>query len=295
MPITALGSKYRDSRPFTGCFWTSAWLISGCSTGIGRQIALKALAKGHRVAVTARNPAAVEDIVAEYPEQSIALALDVTQREQVEHAVSETESAFGAIDVLVNNAGYGILNSFTQTTWEEQAKSLQVMATSVAQLCHQFLPGMLERGYGRIINVASLAAYTPEVPGNLYGAVKIFVVRMTRALALELVGMTAAVVGVHASQVHFIQAVEIRRDLDAPFPVALGVLPVVPAYGVGTEQGVLRGRMLEDRVADVFVLRHVLQVGLSEVARVVAPLAKHAHERVRAPVEGDPVVAGPVE
>ena len=80
-----------------------AWLITGCSTGFGREIAMAALAKGHRVAVTARQPAAVEDIVAQNPDRAIALPLDVTDREQIASAVAATEKNFGGIDVLVNN------------------------------------------------------------------------------------------------------------------------------------------------------------------------------------------------
>ncbi len=87
----------------------SAWLITGCSTGFGREIALAALAKGHRVAVTARNPAAVEDIVAGHEDHAMALALDVTLRAQIEAAVAATLEHFGAIDVLVNYAGYGYM------------------------------------------------------------------------------------------------------------------------------------------------------------------------------------------
>ena len=87
----------------------AAWLITGCSSGIGRHIALAALAKGHNVAVTARNPMAVEDVVAKHPDQTVSLALDVTNRDQVAQAVRETERAFSGIDVLVNNAGYGYM------------------------------------------------------------------------------------------------------------------------------------------------------------------------------------------
>ena len=88
---------------------SSVWLITGCSTGIGREIALAALARGYRVAVTARDPARVEEIAARHPGRGMALQLDVTRSDQVERSVRETEDAFGRIDVLVNNAGYGYL------------------------------------------------------------------------------------------------------------------------------------------------------------------------------------------
>ena len=85
----------------------SVWLITGCSTGIGRAVARAALEAGERVALTARDAAHVADLAREFSEQTITLALDVTDQSQIEAAVSETESTWGRIDVLVNNAGYG--------------------------------------------------------------------------------------------------------------------------------------------------------------------------------------------
>jgi NAD(P)-dependent dehydrogenase (short-subunit alcohol dehydrogenase family) len=105
---------------------SGGWLISGCSTGIGRHIAEAALEKGHRVAVTARRREAVEDLVAPHTDRAIALAQDVTKREQVDAAVREAERAFGGIDVLVNNAGY-------TATWRQ---SRRVRTTRSAPLRH---------------------------------------------------------------------------------------------------------------------------------------------------------------
>src|SRR5690348_14241973 len=87
------------------------WLITGCSTGIGREIARSALAAGHQVAVTARRVDAVADLVEEFGPAALPLALDVTDRAQITAAVAATEEAFGGIDVLVNNAGYGYLSA----------------------------------------------------------------------------------------------------------------------------------------------------------------------------------------
>jgi NAD(P)-dependent dehydrogenase (short-subunit alcohol dehydrogenase family) len=96
-----------------------AWLVSGCSTGIGRAIALEALLQGERVAVTARRREAVQDLAEAHPERSIALALDVTDREQVKRAVAETQERFGAVDVLGNNAGYGYMAAVEEGEDEE--------------------------------------------------------------------------------------------------------------------------------------------------------------------------------
>ena len=85
------------------------WFITGCSTGFGREFVRAALAHGFRVVATARDPRKLDDLIAGHEDQAKALALDVTNSDQIKRAVSEAERAFGRIDVLVNNAGYGYL------------------------------------------------------------------------------------------------------------------------------------------------------------------------------------------
>src|SRR5665213_2591628 len=85
------------------------WFITGCSSGFGRAFARAALTHGFRVAATARDPERIEDLVSGNEDRAKVLALDVTNSDQIKHAVSEAERAFGRIDVLVNNAGYGYL------------------------------------------------------------------------------------------------------------------------------------------------------------------------------------------
>ena len=85
----------------------TTWLITGCSTGLGRALSQTVLAHGHNAVVTARNVNAVKDIAADYPDTALALPLDVTDKEQISSAVQQAQARFGGIDVLVNNAGYG--------------------------------------------------------------------------------------------------------------------------------------------------------------------------------------------
>ena len=85
----------------------STWLITGCSTGLGRALAQAALARGDTVAATARDAASIQELVDAHPETALALPLDVTDRGQITRAVREAQERFGGIDVLVNNAGYG--------------------------------------------------------------------------------------------------------------------------------------------------------------------------------------------
>src|ERR1700722_3233822 len=87
------------------------WFITGCSTGFGREIAQAVLARGWRAVVTARDPDTVADLASAYPDHALPLKLDVTSPDAVTAAVAQVKSAFGRIDVLVNNAGYGYLSA----------------------------------------------------------------------------------------------------------------------------------------------------------------------------------------
>ncbi|MGI4982799.1 MAG: SDR family NAD(P)-dependent oxidoreductase, partial [Janthinobacterium lividum] len=82
------------------------WLITGCSTGFGRELAKLVLARGWRAVVTARDPSTLQELVDAHPDNALALQLDVTDRKQIAHVVSESKQRFGQIDALVNNAGY---------------------------------------------------------------------------------------------------------------------------------------------------------------------------------------------
>ena len=84
------------------------------------------------------------------------------------------------MDALVNNAGYGLTGTYAATTWEDQAKFIQVLLTAPSELAHKVLPGMLERRFGRIVNVASLAGLVPGSQGHtLYGAVKSYLIKFS--------------------------------------------------------------------------------------------------------------------
>jgi NAD(P)-dependent dehydrogenase (short-subunit alcohol dehydrogenase family) len=164
---------------------SAAWLITGCSTGIGRHIALAALARGRRVAVTARNPQAVEDIVAAHSDQAIALALDVTDREQIADAVRQTESAFGAVDVLVNNAGYGYMAAVEEGEDAEVRAMFDTNYFGVVDTIKAVLPGMRQRGRGHVINISSMTGLVANPPNVYYSSTKFALEALTEGLAKE--------------------------------------------------------------------------------------------------------------
>jgi len=164
----------------------SVWLITGCSTGFGREIALAALAKGHRVAVTARNPSAVADIVAPNAERAIGLELDVTDRGQIDAAVAATLERFGAIDVLVNNAGYGYMAAVEEGEDDEVRRLFDTNYFGVVQLIKAVLPGMRERRSGHIVNISSMTGLVTNPPNVYYSSTKYALEALSEGLSKEL-------------------------------------------------------------------------------------------------------------
>ena len=165
---------------------TPVWLITGCSTGFGREIAIAALEKGPRVAVTARQLSAIEDIVAQYPDLAIGLPLDVTDRDQIRNAVDQTEEHFGAIDVLVNNAGYGYMAALEEGEDEEVRRLFETNYFGVVELIKKTLPGMRARKRGHIINISSMTGLVTNPPNIYYSSTKFALEAVTEGLAKEL-------------------------------------------------------------------------------------------------------------
>ncbi len=161
------------------------WFITGCSTGLGRALAERVLQTGRRCVVTARDPAQVRDIVAAYPAASLALALDVTRPEERERAVAAAEAAFGGIDVLVNNAGYGYLAAIEEGEDSEVRAMFETNFFGLAALLRRVLPGMRARGSGHVINISSIGGLLGNPGSGYYNATKFALEGMTQALAKE--------------------------------------------------------------------------------------------------------------
>lgn len=197
----------------------AAWLITGCSTGIGRHIAVAALAKGRRVAVTARNPTTIEEIVARYPDHAVAMALDVTRRDQVEQAVAETERAFGGIDVLVNNAGYGYMAAVEEGEDDEVRAMFDTNYFGAVDMIKAALPGMRERGRGHIINISSMTGLVANPPNVYYSSTKFALEALTEGLAKEVGPLGIRVTAIEPGAVRTDWSArsmrETRRSIDA--------------------------------------------------------------------------------
>lgn len=161
------------------------WLITGCSTGFGRALAREVLSIGHRVVVSARNVADVADIVADYPESSIAVTLDVTVPQQVVAAVNETIAHFGRIDVLVNNAGIGYFAAIEESEEAEIRKMFEINVFGLARVTQEVLPYMRKQKSGHILNVASIGGLRSFPGVGFYNATKYAVDGLSEALHKE--------------------------------------------------------------------------------------------------------------
>ncbi|MBI1262675.1 MAG: SDR family NAD(P)-dependent oxidoreductase [Rhizobiales bacterium] len=186
-------------------------LITGASAGIGREIALVFASEGFHLVLVARRKDRLEALAQEtkgkYGVETHIIAADLSDPATPRRLFDDLAAQHIMIDALVNNAGYSVTGYFRDTKWADQAGLIQVMVTSYAELCHLFGPGMAARGYGRIINVASLAGHLPGAAGGtLYAAAKSFVIKMSESLSLENIGnnvhVTALCPGFTYSEFH---------------------------------------------------------------------------------------------
>ncbi|MFB7630374.1 oxidoreductase [Streptomyces sp. NPDC056149] len=161
------------------------WFITGCSTGLGRALATAVLARGHRAVVTARDPETVSDIVAEHADRALSLALDVTRPDQVRAAVEQAEAAFGRIDVLVNNAGYGYLAAIEEGEDEQIRELFDTNVFGLVDVTRAVLPGMRASRAGHIVNISSLGGLVAFGATGYYHATKFAVEGLSESLAAE--------------------------------------------------------------------------------------------------------------
>ncbi|HYE47214.1 MAG TPA: SDR family oxidoreductase [Caulobacter sp.] len=174
-------------------------LITGASAGIGAAFARIYAAHGYDVALTARRgdklTALAEEISLRSGVETLTVTADLADPAAPDAILAQLAAHGREVDALVNNAGYGLPGVYVETTWADQRDFIQVMLTAPSDLAHKVLPGMLERRFGRIVNVASLAGLMPGAAGHtLYAASKSYLVRFSQSLHLE-----TANTGVHVT------------------------------------------------------------------------------------------------
>lgn len=165
-------------------------LITGASAGIGEEFAKQYAALGWDIALTARRADRLEklarDLEEKYQVATIVISQDLARANSVDTILKEIAEVGRHVDGVVNNAGYGLPGTFLNTKWKDQAAFLRVLYSAPIELTHKVLPGMAERGFGRIINVASLAGYTPGSNGHtLYASVKSGMIKFSESIDAE--------------------------------------------------------------------------------------------------------------
>jgi short-subunit dehydrogenase len=174
-------------------------LVTGASAGIGAAFARILASHGYDLALTARRAERLETLAEEIRLRSgvetLTVSADLAEPDAPAKILGHLAAQGRVVDALVNNAGYGLPGTFATTRWEDQQAFTQVMMTAPAALAHRVLPGMVERRFGRIVNVASLAGLLPGTAGHtLYAASKAFLIKLSQSLHLE-----GAAHGVHVT------------------------------------------------------------------------------------------------
>jgi uncharacterized protein len=250
-------------------------LITGASAGIGEAFADVFAARGFDLIIVARRAERLRSIAERLERQHgtrVAVFVNDLSRAGAVRELCDGVAAAGlTVDALVNNAGYGVPGVFTASTWQRHETMLQLMLVGVAELTHRLLPGMIERRYGRIINVASLAGLVPAPAGHtLYGATKAFLIKFSESLAEEArpygVHVTALCPGFTSSEFHDVSG---TRDKVSRMPRWLWMdSPTVARLGY---DAVMEGRPLYvtgavNRTIAALV-RHMPQFVVSAVGR----------------------------
>ncbi|HJU08065.1 MAG TPA: SDR family oxidoreductase [Rhodanobacteraceae bacterium] len=165
-------------------------LVTGASSGIGAGFARQLAARGCDLVLTARREdrlrALAEELHAKHGIDAQVIAADLSLADAPQRIVEELAHLRLQINILINNAGYGVPGGFLDSDWQTHADFIRVLMIAPTELCFSLLPAMRERGYGRIVNVASLAGLVPGTPGHtLYAAAKSYLVKFSESLALE--------------------------------------------------------------------------------------------------------------
>ncbi|OQP44426.1 short-chain dehydrogenase/reductase [Niastella yeongjuensis] len=161
------------------------WYITGASKGMGLSLAKQLLAAGHTVAATSRNITALTTAI-EPTERFLPLQVDLASEQSIAASLQHAFNTFGRIDVIVNNAGYGIGGALEELSTEEIAANFDVNFFAIIRVIQQAMPYLRRQGFGHLINISSIAGFAPGVGWSVYAAAKFAVSGLSEALANDL-------------------------------------------------------------------------------------------------------------
>lgn len=259
-------------------------LVTGASSGIGRAFAQRLARDGFDLVLVGRDASRLDDVAATLgvPVEVLAADLGVSaDLARVEHRLRDD---LRPVDVLVNNAGYGIGKSFVATTVDEDARLLAVMVTAVLRLTHAAVPGMRERGGGTIVNVSSVSGYLPR---GTYSSAKAWVTSFSEGLHYELAGSGIRVLAICPgfTRTEFHQRANIRIDLPSlmwmsPEQVVDDTLRALTrGRGVRVMGGIYRGLIGAARLAPRSLVARLSRRQAPECAGRPSPLSRRPWQR----------------
>jgi NADP-dependent 3-hydroxy acid dehydrogenase YdfG len=161
------------------------WFITGTSSGFGRALAEEVLAKGDRVVATARKPEVLQDLIEKFPDTARVVKLDVTNLDDVKNSINQAVKEFGRIDVLVNNAGYGLVGAIEEASSEQIKQQFDTNVFGVLNVVREALPILRGQKSGHIVNIGSLVGFTAFPSFGYYSATKFALEGLSEALAAE--------------------------------------------------------------------------------------------------------------
>ncbi|BEU25642.1 oxidoreductase [Paraburkholderia caribensis] len=161
------------------------WLITGCSSGFGRTLASAVLARGENVVLTARDTSSLADLVDKYSDHAIAVNLDVTKPGDPARAITQAEETFGSLDVLVNNAGFGLIGAVEETSPDEYRPLFETNVFGLIEMTRAALPALRRSKRARIVQFSSTLGMCGRAGFGLYSASKFAVEGLSEALSAE--------------------------------------------------------------------------------------------------------------
>lgn len=161
------------------------WFVTGTSSGFGRALAEAVLEHGDRLIATARDTSTISDLARTYPERARVLELDVTDRDRVSVVLEEAVSSFGRLDVVVNNAGYGLRGALEEFSEEELRRQFETNVFGVLGVTRAALPHLRRQRSGHVVQMSSVGGVVSTVGGGVYAGTKFAVEGISEALAKE--------------------------------------------------------------------------------------------------------------
>ena len=249
------------------------WLITGTSTGLGRALAEALIAAGHNVVATARDKRKLDELVAMAPDRVLAVSLEITRQKEIDATVSASLEKFGRIDVLVNNAGYGLVGAIEEVSDAEARHQFDVNVFGLLAMTRAVLPQMRAQGSGHILNISSQGGVVATPGIGIYAATKFAVEAISESLAAE--------VAPHGIKVTSIQPGPFRTQWAGDNMLRVEKVMEEYAASSGALSRMFRGYTGKQPGNPALAAQAMMQLVEEATPPVRLPLGKAAYARIR--------------